>query len=37
MLLPIEFSAAKTVDSELCQSPIQYAVWVELADKLYNP
>ena len=37
MLLPIEFSAAQTVDPELCQSPIQYAVWVELADKLYNP
>ena len=41
MLLSIEFLAAKTdIDlsiRRLCQSSIQYAMLVELADKLYNP
>jgi hypothetical protein len=37
-LLTIEFSAAPTVNLEAVPiAPIQYAVLVELADKLYNP
>ena len=42
MLLTIEFLAAPVhvniiTICRLCQSPIQYSVFVELADKLYNP